>query len=165
MGHGWRCAVIPAPPGLVARFKHSDTNGKPHYSQMQVIAFDDDGYPMVLHDKCHDLRRANSYTNFADVGEDSHPPIVAMIGAGGWRIEYTDVDDGSKWSEPLVGWGLAANGFVYPLETDTDGVVMQIGTPPSQEGRIYHPDTQHLIQASDGPGGGSEDGDDDRDQS
>ena len=114
--------MIPAPPGLVALYKH----GKPaHHTEKAIIAFDDDGHPLVIdddgkRDKTR-LIRAGAYANYDGMTEDPHPPLAALLPAGGWRVEFT-LDDGTKWSEPLVGWALKGGGVV-PLTTDCDGVV------------------------------------------
>jgi hypothetical protein len=130
--------MIPAPPGLVALYKHD----KPaHHTGMPIVAFDEDWHPLVIdadgkRDKTR-LIRADSYSNYDGMAEDEHPPIAALLPAGGWRVEYTD-SDGSKWSEPLVGWGLKG-GMVVPLTTDSTGLVDDFDHYAG-EYRIYHPD-------------------------
>jgi hypothetical protein len=129
--------MIPAPPGLVALYKHNDP---PHHTDIPVIAFDE-GRPLVIdrdgkHDKTR-LIRADSYSNYDGMAQNPYPGITALLPAGGWRVEFTD-PDGSKWSEPLVGWGLR-DGSVVPLTTDSTGYVNDFD-PLSQEYRIYHPD-------------------------
>lgn len=137
MGHEWRCAVIPAPPGLVARFRQGESR---IFSSKPVIAFDDDGYPLVLHEKYHYLIRPDSYSNFVSVVDDPHPPVVALLPSGGWRIEWTNKGE-APWSEPLVGWGLRQDGAVVALDTDSDGLVMERDSDfPNTTFRIYHPE-------------------------
>ena len=132
--------MIPAPSGLVALYKHENPS---HHTDLPVIAFDDDGHPLVIDgtgklDKTR-LIRADSYNNYDGMAEDPHPPITALLPDGGWRAEFTDTD-GTKSSEPLVGWGLRVDGSVVPLTTDSAGFVDDFDGL-SQEYRIYHPDT------------------------
>lgn len=128
--------MIAAPPSLAARFSH-ERNGHTHYSTKPVIAFDDEGLALVLGDGR--LVPADSYSNFANVIEDD-PGHVALIPAGGWRVEFTS-EDGSKYREPLVGWSLTAGGDVEPLFADADGLVNDFHRY-SGEYRIYHPDCE-----------------------
>jgi hypothetical protein len=130
--------MILAPPGLSARYKHDNPK---HHSSIAIVAFDDDGHPLVIdedgrRDKTR-LIRADAYGNYDGMAEDPHPPITALLPAGGWRAEFTD-DDGVTWSMPLVGWGLKG-GAVVPLTTDTDGMVEDFDHYGGKY-RIYHPD-------------------------
>ena len=129
--------MIPAPPGLVALFKYD----KSPSSSMPIVAFDDDGHPLVIDENGKrnkvQLVHADAWSNYDGMAEDPHPPISALLPAGGWRVEFTETD-GAKWSEPLVGWGLKA-GVVVPLTTDIDGTVDDFDLY-SGTYRIYHPD-------------------------
>lgn len=126
--------MFPAPRGLVALFKH-EMGGKVHHTDKPVVAFDEDGRPYVVPETGARLIPAESIRNYDGMGEDPYPPIVSLIPAGGWRVEYTG--DTGTWSEPLAGWGLRANGDVVPLETDSTGLV---DTSDSGNFRIYHPE-------------------------
>ena len=111
--------MIPAPPGLSARYKHDNPK---HWTHRRVVAFDDDLKPLVSDD--HRLEYADRYSNYDGI-TDHHDPgdgaYTALMPAAGWRIEYTD-PDGSKWSEPLVGWAIK-DGGVVALAADSTGLV------------------------------------------
>ncbi|MFD6035738.1 hypothetical protein ACFWHF_14525 [Streptomyces griseoincarnatus] len=69
---------------------------------------------------------------------------VAFIPGGGWLIERTN-DDGSIYTEPIIGWALTADGTAHALEGDGHGGADrtdQIG----RDLRLYHPDA-HLLTA------------------
>ena len=130
--------MIPAPPGLVALYKHDKPS---HSTDLPIVAFDDDGHPLVIdqdgkRDKTR-LIRADAYVNYDGMAEDPYPSVTVLLPAGGWRAEFTD-PDGTKWSEPLVGWGLKG-GTTIPLTTASDGMVDDFDHY-SGEYRIYHPD-------------------------
>lgn len=82
--------MIPAPPNLVASYKHEEPMH--HRTEKQIVAFDDDGSPLVIGDgsKQQDRRlvRADRYRNYDGITEDPHPRTVALLPAGGWRIEH-----------------------------------------------------------------------------
>jgi hypothetical protein len=127
--------MISAPPGLAARYKH--TEPKQHWTYRRVIAFDDDWQPLVITDD-HRLEYASRYSNYDgidDVAPDHHD-YTAIVAAGGWRVEYTGSD--GTWSEPLVGWALKG-GMVVPLSADCAGLVDDFDLFGG-EYRIYHPD-------------------------
>jgi hypothetical protein len=129
--------LIPAPPGLVARYKHQGV--KTTWTHRRVIAFDEDWQPLVISDD-HRLEYAGRYGNYDGIEDLADPDVgdlAAIMPAGGWRIEYAN-EDGSKWAEPLVGWALR-NGTVIPLVVDGDGLVDDLDMY-SGEYRIYHPD-------------------------
>lgn len=85
--------MIPAPIGII-----DDSDGD------TVIAFDDDGDPLVLGN--HGL----IYTKAQLATE--HQLTSVMPAAEGWRALFLSLDDGSHevWAEPLVGWGVYAHG-------------------------------------------------------
>jgi hypothetical protein len=78
-------ALIPAPRGLTARYKDGDSK---HWHHKPVIAFDDDGHPLVIGDGKRDrsLIRADSYVNYGGLGDDPYPAVIALLPAGGWRV-------------------------------------------------------------------------------
>lgn len=65
---------------------------------------------------------------------------VTLIPAGGWRVEWTNPDDGSRWDEPLIGWALTSDGEVYPLSVDSTGLVDTVDGAGNH--RVFHPDTK-----------------------
>ncbi len=127
--------MIPAPPGLAARYKHAQP--KTHWTHRRVVAFDDDWKPLVITDD-HRLEYASRYSNFDGITDchDDDGPYTAIMPAGGWRIEYTGSD--GTWSEPLVGWALK-DGGVVPLSADCTGIVDDLDHFGGDY-RIYHPD-------------------------
>jgi hypothetical protein len=126
-----------APPGIIARYKH-DT--RPRWTHRRVVAFDDDWQPLIISDD-HLLEPASRYGNYDGITDQHDPdgdPLTALLPAGGWRLEYTD-DDGTKWSEPLVGWGLKQTGEVVALVTDDEGQVDHLDYLGGKR-RVIHPD-------------------------
>lgn len=107
-------------------------------SEKPVVAWDDEGYPMVVHEKYGCLVRANVYANFQTVHRADPPEIVGLIPADGWMVTFKDDDDGSEWSTPLIGWGLKADGEVVPLEVDGDGLVSAVEYTGNS--RVWHKD-------------------------
>lgn len=107
-----------------------------------MIAFDDDGTPMIVGERGKDERRlvpAGTYANYDGISHDPYPNIISMIPANGWRIGYKD-KDGSEWSQPLVGWGLKADGEIVPLDADSSGLVDDCEGQAEGSYRIYHPE-------------------------
>lgn len=138
--------MIPAPPGLVALYKHDDPS---HHTDLPIVAFDDDGHPLVIdqdgkRDKTR-LIRADAYANYDGMANDPYPGYMALLPAGGWRVELTD--GGEKWSEPLVGWALKPGGIVVPLSADSTGLIEDF-EHYSGEYRIYHPETTERSPAA-----------------
>jgi hypothetical protein len=88
--------LIPAPPGIVARYSRKE-NDRPYHTERAVIAFNDEGAALVLGERGEDgLVPAASYRNFSSLSEYSaYPACVMLIPAGGWRVEFTN-GDGSK---------------------------------------------------------------------
>ena len=66
--------------------------------------------------------------------------IIALIPAGGWRGRWVD-NDGIEYSEPLVAWGLQADGDIVPLETDSAGMVLKAASNVE----TYHPDASQRV--------------------
>lgn len=129
--------MIPATSPYRAAFKHRNGAGGTYYEYMPVIAWDDEGNPLVACDdgKSQRLLPARTYNNFAHVEPDEQR-IIALIPGGGWRVEHSE-DDGATWSHPLVAWALQAGGLLVPVETDSDGVAEEV---MDRAYRIYHPD-------------------------
>jgi hypothetical protein len=94
--------MIAAPPGLVARYKY--TAPKPHWTHRRVVAFDDNGQPLIVSDD-HRIEPASRYGNYDGITDQDDPdddPYTALMPAAGWRIEYTN-PDGTTYSEPARG--------------------------------------------------------------
>ena len=65
-------------------------------------------------------------TQEKNMHEDLEPypeKIVQIMPAPGWEVTY-HLDRPNRWTEPLVGWGLRADGIIKPLRTDGAGWVI-----------------------------------------
>ncbi len=138
--------MIPAPPGLTARYKHDEP--KKHWTHRRVVAFEDDWRPLVVSDD-HRLEPADRYGNYDGITDhhEENGSYTAIMPAAGWRIEYTGSD--GTWSEPLAGWAIK-DGSVVPLVTDCTGLVDDLDMPSDGEYRIYHPDATSPVPADHG---------------
>jgi hypothetical protein len=127
--------MIPAPPGYDALYRHRpETEPVPHL-HVPVVAFADDGMPLVLGVRDHDrygnnvnlepfdaywrefhdrLRRADHIDGYIGVYE-SDLAIVSMTPPNGWHVEQTTYDGSETYVFPLVGWGVRTDGSVVPL--------------------------------------------------
>jgi hypothetical protein len=108
--------VIPAIQPYVAHYKHVD-NGRTYHSTKPVIAWDDDGKPLVADDS--QLVRASRWTNYDGVMEADAPVIAALPGQG-WVVEYKE-DDGSTYTNPVLCWLVRSDGSTTPLDSDGTG--------------------------------------------
>lgn len=139
--------MIPAQPGYCAIFEDS------HGGELgfEVLAWDDDGYPMVLPSLQRGTRRimsANELPGYVRVQTDhrySRDHYVAIAPANGWRVRWPNNEEEGGWTEPLAAWGLTALGEVVPLEGPIEGTL----APPGHEAEVYHPD-RHLLPKLDG---------------
>jgi hypothetical protein len=131
--------VIPAPPGLFAHYQ-IERDGKVYRTRAEevVVAFDDEGAALVLDEDDGDLKRADRCVDFRSVSQYPsrwNTRIVALIPAGGWRVEYTN-PDGSESVLPLVGWGATTSGQVVPLAYINE----EVEPVDLHKGRVFHPD-------------------------
>lgn len=131
--------MIAAPDDLVALYR-VENDGQAYTDQRDIVAIDDDGMPWIVPDKSPNrgLVPADHYRNYVGLGRSSVSRVVSLLPAGGWRVEWTG-DDGTTWSQPLVGWGLKANGDVVLLDADAEGLVEELDYRV-KGWRIYHPD-------------------------
>jgi hypothetical protein len=137
--------MIPATQPHHASFRHASPDGKHHYfTHKPVVAWDDDGAPLIVAEDDRFGHRgtlvpAMVYNNFHAVGEGpGDPSVFALIPPAGWRVAWRG-DDGTEWTQPLVGWGLRDDGSVVPLDTDCDGLVQEL-IDTGGSWRVYHPD-------------------------
>jgi hypothetical protein len=141
--------LIPAPPGIVARYKQKDGKREYHH-ELAVVAFDDDGAAALVLGETG-LVAATTYSNFDGLSDSpQHPEYVMLIPAGGWRVERTG-KDGSRWSEPLAAWALKSSGAVAPLTVDGEGYVedFQGYADSLRDGYwVYHPDAVNLPEGT-----------------
>lgn len=140
--------MIPAPPGLMARFKYTGVGSEGTYTRYEdrrVYAFDDDGSPLIVASKStHRLVPATQYSNYHGLVESAEDDYVALIPSGGWRCKTKYTGDNGKQcvsDEPLVAWALQRDGAVVPLWTDKDGLVDEVQRVSNIiDLVIYHPD-------------------------
>ncbi|MFF6939981.1 hypothetical protein [Streptomyces lavendulae] len=114
--------MIPATQPHEARYKHTTEhpNGTTttHYTTKRVIAWDDDGHPLVV-GRAGTLDRATSWSNYHDIGA-CPVPVVAVIPGAGWQGEYKS-DDGAVFTWPITVWAISADGSCKPLAVDALG--------------------------------------------
>ncbi|MFH8470580.1 hypothetical protein [Streptomyces sp. NPDC017991] len=127
--------MIPANQPYEARYKHENAGHK-HYTTKRVIAWDEDGHPLVIGRDGASLIRASSWSNFHDV-VPVDPPVVAALPGAGWRAEFRD-EDGSLSSNPLTAWLVYADGNIKPADVDLTGEADD-PTTVSNFVRLYHP--------------------------
>jgi hypothetical protein len=125
--------VIPAPPGIHAEYLIKREDGKTRITSRAVIAFNDDGEPLVAGRQ--NLVTASAYGKYEleDFGDGGY---TAVIPGGGWCVEWPGGNSG-----PLIGWACKPGGRIVALDADQHGLVEDsddwIG-----EYRIYHPDAE-----------------------
>jgi hypothetical protein len=124
--------VIPAPPGITAEYLINE-NGKTRHLSKAVVAFDDDGEPLVAGTR--ELVHARNYGSNYELTDWAGDDYTAIIPGGGWRVEWPD-----GTSEPLIGWAQKPGRRIVALDTDRTGVV-EDSDEWTGEYRIYHPDT------------------------
>ncbi|GAA3256010.1 hypothetical protein [Streptomyces lavendulae] len=114
--------MIPATQSHEARYKHTTEhpNGTTtaHYTSKRVVAWDNDGHPLVV-GRDNTLCRASSWGNYHDV-DLSAARVVAVIPGAGWRGEYKN-DDGEVFTWPITAWSISADGHCTPLAVDALG--------------------------------------------
>jgi hypothetical protein len=125
--------MIPAPKGLQAHYEREDRGGTARSTIRDVLAFDDDGTPLVLGGESHGWRlvSASTYCGFTGIYPGDQP-FIATLPADGWRVEYAG--DNKNWSEPVVGWGVTSDRYAAALAYNGDG----LAAPVSGEIRVYH---------------------------
>ncbi|MFJ6792035.1 hypothetical protein [Streptomyces angustmyceticus] len=115
--------------------KYETAEGRPSATR-PVIAWDNDGHPMVVGSL--GLVRAEECGNFVHVDE-YEAPIVAAIPGDGWLVDCKDTE-GNTWTDRILAWTVHADGTATPLTTDTEGVTGD-ATKGVGEYRLYHPGT------------------------
>lgn len=116
--------MIAARPGYVAVYER----GEHYHPSYKVVAWDDDGMPLVLswEGEPQGLTRADEHNGYIGVSYDREPPIVQVMPAvAGWHCRE-DVE-GEDWVQPIIGWGLRANGRLVPLLPDDSELIEGIG--------------------------------------
>lgn len=79
-----------------------------------VVAWNDEGFPIFVSSS---LGAAVPVTDVTDNYrlERTDGPVVGVLPAGGWRVQFADGDDGPIPPEPLIGWAVTADGNALPI--------------------------------------------------
>ncbi len=118
--------MIPARDGWTARF------GRPFFKSEPVVAWDDQGYPLVYDDQVGRLCRASDLAEYESVGRQAPDGYLALPG-GGWVGEVTF--DGVTTTRPVVMWMASQGRHAYPVFADDAGATY----PAAATGRVWHP--------------------------
>ncbi|MER7048341.1 hypothetical protein [Streptomyces jumonjinensis] len=127
----------------ISQYESTTPDGVRHVNHFEdpVVAWDDEGYPLVVSQQ--GLCRASDLPHFSMLSKVSRP--IGALPADGWRVEHTN-EDGTIWSEPLVGWLINADGTLSPLESDDQGRVHDVYLEYDRGAyRIYHPDSERPL--------------------
>lgn len=131
-------SMIPARRGLSAYFRK---NGGGGLSEKEVMAFDEEGYAMVLGDK--GLERAARFSNFDSLDQAIEDAYLYenLIPGGGWMVRYFWDNPVSGEPEradtPVVAWAQTISGSIKPLVFDLD--MAGLDEVPSNA-TVWHPD-------------------------
>lgn len=79
-----------------------------------VIAWHKDGTPIVAIGKVGAAVPVTDLTEYYRL-ERADGPIVGVLPAGGWSIQFAGGDDGPIPPEPLIGWAVTAQGDALPI--------------------------------------------------
>ncbi|WP_369041915.1 hypothetical protein [Streptomyces sp. Midd1] len=126
-------------PSDGTHYVHYEAGVNQHARVLPVIAWDDDGAPLVAGKQ--KLRKAYELGVVARIRQDNSA-VVAAVPGGGWIIDCTD-SDGNSWSTPILAWTVHADGTAVPLTSDSDGVTTN-ATEGVDSYRVYHPDWTEL---------------------
>ena len=111
--------MIPANKSHIARFKNDDSSFR-KYSELPVIAWDDDGHALVVDAERGCLIRANRYKNFHNV-EEAEFDVVTAVPGGGWQAVF-ERPDGTRFADPTIAWKIHTNGYIVGVgQRDRDG--------------------------------------------
>lgn len=135
--------LMPAQPGWVARFAytpdpndeetdaHLDEEGDAQvgdplpyhrYHHLDVLAYDPEGYAMVIDEEGGRLHRAESYGNFVALVRPEGTPNMRgyLPSVGGWQVRTTIAGEQPQ-VRPVVGWGITDLCDALPIVADTSG--------------------------------------------
>jgi hypothetical protein len=110
---------------IVAQYRMGPDREPPASRTMPVIAWEDDGTPLVMGRKA--LIPAHSITEIDGVPVlswciDDREPIPQVIPGGGWMVSYTH-PNGDVHCEPVVAWQIDSQGLGQALGSDIEGYV------------------------------------------
>jgi hypothetical protein len=121
--------MIPA-HGVVAVYERSGD-----HQCLPVVAWDDDGTPLVLDPDGLGLVDATGVKNGRFVALEDEAVPLGVLPGGGW-IATIPNHDGPR-VEPVVGWLVYQDGSIDPLVVDIQGMVTRI---TSGDATLDHPD-------------------------
>jgi hypothetical protein len=133
--------MIPAPPGIVALYRIGGKDpAKSYQHQEPVLAFDDDGEPLVLdrHEGLRPARLAGSSSNYEGteyIGDE----LRHVIPGGGWLARITS-KNGSRWTVPVLAWAFQDGGYGRPIMAEPDGGASPLKVTDYADVELLHPD-------------------------
>lgn len=129
--------MIPA-EGYIAHFKDESTGG--HTSE-HVVAWDEEGYALIVSPKAGRLVRASDQLGFERLDTNLHGSH--LVPGGGWMA--TTGKGTESRTVAVVAWRIGPEGYGEPLFLDDDDFGV---TPLTDWHRVWHPD-QKKLAASD----------------
>lgn len=115
--------MIPATRPYDARFKKhlnaNDGTTTTYYDTKPVIAWDEDGHPLVVGER--QLVRASNLPGFMDIDE-YESVFMSAIPGGGWQIAWKQ-DDGTEFIDPVLAWVVDHHGQAKAMSADSTGCV------------------------------------------
>lgn len=129
--------MIPAHPGYAVNFKLEPRPPERAWTHLPVVAWDDDGAPLVAH------RRGLITPDRANFGRpivswevteaDTYPHTVP---GDGWMVTRTDTTTGDRWTEPVIAWQIDPDGYGRPITLDAEGA---LNPDPDPSAVVWHP--------------------------
>lgn len=112
---------------------------KIHWGHMDVVAWSDDGEPLVVgRDGLILASNVGGYDHISEVDDDTKH----VVPGGGWMLRY---DNGTEaWEEPVVAWAIDQTGWGAPLTTDGEGVVQPLEPMAGTTVTVSHPDMRDV---------------------
>jgi hypothetical protein len=129
--------VIPARSGIRAQFKYEDAAGKTLWDHKRVVAFNDDGEPLVVGK--HGLHRADDFTGYVEVDDADNWIPLGVVPGGGWFVVTTQ-DDGTEHKQPVIAWVVNEAGYADAVVSGGDCGEPIAGHSGSH--MVCHPDEQ-----------------------
>lgn len=101
-------------------------NAGEHTFNKEVIAWDDDGHPLIVGDRC--LERADRASNFLGINEAEPDAlkVTSIATTNEWLAWRLDEGNGEWWSSRVAGFGIQHNGYATALDICEDGIVEAI---------------------------------------
>lgn len=122
--------MIPARGHYEARFKYDPTKPSSRNPiDKRVEAFNEEGVALIVNEEGF-LVPAMSYSTFLCVVDLNGEEVIGVLPGAGWRLAWTDPDDGEVFTHVVVGWSVKANGETHPIIADGLGAEADIWTDP-----------------------------------